>query len=67
MKYRITGQMSAGVSGAYPNDFINFIDIDHIIEAADEYEALEKIPSGGSELYLCRDLEIQPLFSTVAN
>lgn len=59
MRYRITGQMSGGVIGQYPNDFIIFVDIDEVVEARDEYEALEKLSAGGDELYLCRDLVIQ--------
>ena len=63
MKFRITGQMSSGVIGQHPNDFILFIDIDEVVEAEDEYEALDKMPRYGSELYLCRDLVIQPVGS----
>ena len=61
MRYRITGQMSGGVIGQYPNDFIVFVDIDEVVEARDEYEALEKLSGDGSELYLCRDLVIQAI------
>lgn len=63
MKFHITGQMSSGISGNHPYDFINFVDIDQVVEASDEYEALEKLPAAGAELYLCRDLVIQPLDS----
>ena len=66
MKFRITGQMSAGVSGNYPNEFINFVDVDHVVEASDEYEALDKFPSNDSELYLCRDLEIRPVLAAAS-
>lgn len=62
MQFRITGQRSAGLGGAYPNEFINFIEIDHVVEASDEYDALEQVANDGAELYLCRDLEIQPLY-----
>ncbi len=60
-KYRITGQMSSGISGEHPHHIIEFVEVDTVVEARDEYEALEKMPPGGSELYLCRNLEIQPL------
>lgn len=60
-KYRITGQMSSGITGHYPHDTIEFVTLDTVVEAADEYEALEKVPAAGLELYLCRDLVIQPL------
>ena len=63
MKYRITGQMSSGISGEHPHATIDFIDIDHVVEANNEYEALEKVPATGPELYLCRDLVIQPIAS----
>ena len=61
MKYRITGQMSSGVFGQHPHDFIVFVDIDEVVEANDEYDALEKMSNDGPELYLCRDLVIQPM------
>jgi hypothetical protein len=61
MKYRITGQMSSGVFGQHPHDFIVFVDIDEVVEANDEYDALEKMSNNGPELYLCRDLVIQPM------
>ena len=63
MKYRITGQMSSGISGEHPHTAINFVDIDRVVEANNEYEALEKVPATGTELYLCRDLVIQPIAS----
>ena len=61
MMYRVTGQMLSGISGKYPNDCIAFVDVDEVVEANDEYEALEKIPPVTAELYLCRDLVIQPI------
>jgi len=66
MKFRITGQVSDGVAGEYPNDFIRFVKVDHIVEASDEFEALDKVPRSDSDFYICRDLEIQPVLPTAA-
>jgi hypothetical protein len=58
--------MSDGIIGKYPNDFIIFVDVDEVVEARDEYEALEQLAGDGSELYLCRDLVIQAVESAPA-